>query len=157
MTKKVKKRVKKYNPVKSAGIFSSRGLNNLGVFYDYRSIEKYPFKIVNTSSLNEIKLTDINTFTLKEIKHKWTVVLITTGTDSEGELSYSYGFASSGDYQYQRDLVDSLREEHRNFAYNNTDIVDIKNHCWLAIPNIDACNEIDDFVILNLLNKYDAW
>ena len=152
-----KKRNKKYNPVKSARIFSSKGLNNLGVFYDYRSIEKYPFKIVNTSSLNEIKLTDINTFTLKEIKHKWTVILISTGLDKDGEQSYCYGFASSGDYQYQRDLVDSLREEHKNFAYDNTEIVDIQNHCWLAIPDIDACNEIDDLVILNLLNKYEAW
>ena len=152
-----KKRNKKYSPVKSARIFSSKGLNNLGVFYGYRSIEKYPFKIVNTSSLNEIKLTDINTFTLKEVKHKWTVILISTGLDKDGEQSYCYCFASSGNYQYQRDLVDSLREEHKNFAYDNTDIVDIQNHCWLAIPDIDACNDIDDLVILNLLNKYEAW
>ncbi|ANI22038.1 hypothetical protein PP586_gp21 [Pseudoalteromonas phage vB_PspS-H40/1] len=153
----MKNRNKKYNPAKSARIFSSKGLNNLGVFYDYRSIEKYPFKLVNTQSLNDIKLTDINSFTLKEVKHKWTVILISTGLDANGEQSFSYGFASSGDYQYQRDLVDSLKEQHKKFAYDNSEIVEIQNHCWLAIPNISACNDIDDAVIFNLLNKYEAW
>ena len=154
---KVSKRNKKYNPAKTARVFSSKGLDNLGVFYDYRSEGKYPFELVNLKSFNPVKLTDVLSYTLKESKHNWTIVLISTGLDSEGEQSYCYGFASNGTYCYQRDLVEELRIKHREFAYNNDEIAEIQNHCWLAIPNIERCPKVDDQTIFNLLNKYGAW
>lgn len=151
------KRNKKYNPAKTARVFSSKGLDNLGVFYDYRSEGKYPFELVNLKSFNQVKLTDVLSYTLKESKHNWTIVLISTGLDGEGEQAYCYGFASNGTYCYQRDLVEELRIKHREFAYNNDEIAEIQNHCWLAIPNIERCPEVDDQTIFNLLNKYGAW
>ncbi len=148
---------KSYNPAKTARIFSSKGLDNLGVFYDYRSEGRYPFELVNLKSFNQIKLTDVLSYTLKESKHNWTVVLISTGLDAQGEQAFCYGLAESNSFCYQRDLVEELRVKHREFAYKNNDITEIQNHCWLAIPNIEKCPEVDDLMIFKALNKYGGW
>jgi len=151
------RRNKKYNAKKSMSTFAKKGLRNLGVWYDYRSEGKYPFKLVNVQTRNPIKLTDVIAFTLKDLKHKWQMILINTGKDDQGEVSFNYDTVQIKEYMFQHELVEYLRERHTDFAVNHSGLTEVDNYCWLAVPIGSCADELTELDIYNIVDKMEGW
>lgn len=151
------RRRKTYNKFKSMSLFARNKMKNMGVWYDYRTEGRYPFKLLNVKTVDQIKLTDINTTTLKEFKHKWQIILINTGKDDTGAVSFNYDRVQITEYMFQRDLVEYLRERHTEFAVEHSGLADIDNYCWLAIPNGADADELTELDIYRVIDKMEGW
>lgn len=153
----MKKRNKKYNPMKGALKSAKVGLRNLGVWHSQRTESDYTAEVVNYKTLKTEDVGRSMVFAITNVRHLWQILLLAIGEDDNGKKYFKVDPVQIKTEMYQSDLSEYLDKRHKDFIAKSFNKNHLTNVAWLAVPNGQAADAITDEMIDKLITNKGAW
>lgn len=157
MSKKIKKRAKKYNAMEKAKASARVGLKNLGVWHSEKTESEYTAEIVNYKHLKNEPIGESMAFAVINIRHKWQVLLLAIGEDDSGRKYFKVDPVQLKHEMYQSDLAEYLNQRHKDFINKQFNKNHLANVAWLAVPTGHEADNITDEMLDKLITFKNAW
>ena len=157
MAKQIKKRNKKYNPVKGAVKSAKVGLRDLGVWHSEKAESEYTAEIVNYKKLKDEPIGKSMAFAVINIKHKWQILLLAIGEDDNGRKYFKVDPVQIKHEMYQSDLAEYLDQRHKDFINKSFNKNHLTNVAWLAVMIGSDADSITDEMLDKLITFKNAW
>lgn len=150
----MKKRKKKFNPVKHAQRVNEAILSKMAVCYIADGTDQ-PINLIDLKG-KKLKVTKTMANAIEKFRYKWSIMLSVFGYEKNGKRRMTFDLVTVDMPVFQSDLVDFLNETHKSiieeFKKNNEAI----GACWLASATGRDFSEEETAAIFDKLGVWDS-
>lgn len=150
----MKKRNKKFNPVKSATIVAQQALKDLAVAKVVTGEDSPPISLIDMHG-NNIEITRMIANTIADFRFKWSIYLVIGTVSRRGNKELKIDHVPCSQPYLQSELVVFLNDRHQAFIDDvRQKNADINFVGWIAKP---SGREIEPEQLYNIFDKLGAW
>ena len=154
----MRKRNKKYNPMKEVQTQSTYALKNLTVFYSLADGDTCI--VLNTKTFNPVQITRNLATAITNLRHNWRITMLALGRRQDGQEYFKAESVSFSLPMFQSELSEALSDLHKDFVEKEMNKQHLCNVCWFACPRgTEFENEHLDKMLtkLNAYNNKAKW
>lgn len=150
----MKKRNKKFNPIKHSTIVAQQALKNLAVAKIVSDDESKPISLIDMKG-NNVGITQMIASTIADFRFKWSIYLVIGNVSRRGNRELKIDHVPCSQPYLQSELVGFLNERHQAFIDDmRSKNVNIAFVGWIAKP---SGKEIEPEQLYNIFDKLGAW
>ena len=133
------------------------GLRHLAIWHSEKTTGDYTAEVINTKSLKPEPIGQSVAFALNKIKHRWQILLLAIGEDSNGKKYFKVDPVQLKTEMLQSELVEYLNDRHKSFIEKSFNKSHLTNVAWVAQPNGWELDNFTDDDLSRIIDIKDAW